>query len=158
AQKAVDLSYEAGHGLLATVAAAYDYDWNKAEKHFQLAMVDTQAPPELNMTYGSFFLIPAGRLQEAVTLMEKTVATDPLNIPLRAGLASSLMTAEMYDRAVEEARKGLEIDDRLYVSYFPLVLAYVMKGMLTEALAAAEQSYQRAPWHPRVIGILAGVL
>jgi hypothetical protein len=30
--------------------------------------------------------------------------------------------------------------------------------MMAEALAAAEKAYQMAAWHPRVIGLLAGVL
>jgi tetratricopeptide (TPR) repeat protein len=110
------------------------------------------------MAYALYFLIPAGRLQEAVTLMEKTVALDPLHVPARAMFAMCLLSAEMYDRAIDETRKGLEIDDKPYSSYIPLVLAYVMKGMMAEALAAAEKGYQIAAWHPRIIGLLAGVL
>jgi tetratricopeptide (TPR) repeat protein len=112
----------------------------------------------MNLSYASFFLIPSGRLQEAVTLMEKTVALDPLNVPLRSSFAICLMSAEMYDRAIEEARKGLEIDDRLWLPYVSLVWAYVMKGMIPEALVAAEKAYQMAAWHPRIIGTLAGLL
>ena len=33
-----------------------------------------------------------------------------------------------------------------------------MKGMMAEALAAAEKGYQIAAWNPRIIGLLAGVL
>jgi len=55
--------------------------------------------------------MPSGRLQEAVPLMEKTVALDPLHVPLRSVFAMCLLSAEMYDRAMEEARKALEIDE-----------------------------------------------
>jgi len=158
AQKAVDLSDDSAHALLAMVAAASDYDWKEVDKHFQIAMAVAHALPEMNLAYALYFLVPAGRLQEAVTLMEKTVALDPLHVPLRSSFAICLMSAEMYDRAIEEARKGLEIDERLWLPYFALVLGYVAKGMTTEALAAAEKAYQMAPWHPRVIALLAGVL
>ncbi len=158
AQKALDLFDESGHALLALVAAWYDYDWKEADKRFQMAMAATQATPEMKLAYASYFLIPAGRIQEAVTLMEKIVALDPLHVPLRGMFAIGLLSAEMYDRAIEEARKALEIDDKPYISYFPLVLAYVMKGMMAEALAAAEKGYQIAAWHPRITGLLAGVL
>ena len=77
---------------------------------------------------------------------------------LRAMFAMCLLSAEMYDRAIDEARKALEIDDKPYIPYIPLVLAYVMKGMMAEALAAAEKGYQIAAWNPRIIGLLAGVL
>jgi len=36
--------------------------------------------------------------------------------------------------------------------------AYVEKGMMAEALAAAEKAYQMAAWNPRILGLLAGVL
>ena len=158
AQKAVDLSDDSAHGLLAFVAAAFDYDWKEAERHFQIAMAATQAPPELNLTYAAHFLLPAGRLQEAVTLLEKTVVLDPLHVPVRAVFAMCLLSAEMRDRAVEEARRALEIDEHIWVPYFTLVLGYLEMGLMAEALAAAEKAYQMAAWQPRVIGLLAGVL
>jgi serine/threonine-protein kinase len=158
AQKAVDLSDDSAHGLLAFVAAAFDYDWKEAERHFQIAITATQAPPETSLSYASHFLLPAGRLQEAVTLLEKTVALDPLHVPVRAVFAMCLISAEMYDRAVEEARKALEIDEHIWVPYFTLVLGYLEMRLMAEALASAEKAYQMAGWHPRVIGLLAGVL
>jgi serine/threonine-protein kinase len=158
AQKAVDLSDDSAHGLLAYVAAAFDYDWKEAERHFQIAMAAVQAPPELNLTYAAHFLLPAGRLQEAVTLLEKTVALDPLHVPVRSVFAMCLLAAEMYDRAIEEARKALEIDEHIWAPYVTLVLGYLEMGLMAEALASAEKAYQMAGWHPRVIGLLAGVL
>jgi len=35
---------------------------------------------------------------------------------------------------------------------------YLSTGMISEALAAAEKAYQLAPWHPNVMGVLAGTL
>jgi eukaryotic-like serine/threonine-protein kinase len=158
AQKAVDLSDESSHALLAFIAAGYDYDWKEADKRFQMAMAATQATPEIKLAYANFFLIPAGRFEEAVALLEKTVALDPLHVPLRSNFANCLLSVGMYDRAIQEARKGLEIDENIWLPYYPLVNIYVAKGMMVEALAAAEKGYQHAPWNPRVIGLLAGVL
>ncbi len=107
ARRAAALSYEAGHGILAMVAAAHDHDWKAAEHQFQLALKTAQAPFELNLAYATWFLLPSGRVQEAEALMEKTVASDPLNVPLRSSFAGLLVMAEMYDRAIAEARKAL---------------------------------------------------
>lgn len=158
AQKAVDLSDDAAHSLLALIAAAYDYEWKEAEKHFRIAMAATQAPPEMTMTYATFFLTPSGRLQEAVTLMEQAAAMDPLNLVVRGHLAMCLMTAEIYDHALEEALQCLEIDENIWIPYFPLIAAYAATGMVAEGLAAAEKAYQIAGWNPRITGMLAGVL
>ncbi|MBZ5635857.1 MAG: hypothetical protein LAO55_22225 [Acidobacteriia bacterium] len=158
AQKAVDLSFDAARGLLGVVATAYDYDWKAADEQFRWAMAATTATSELSMSYATFFLAPAGRLQEAVTLMERIVASDPLNVPVRSNLSLCLLSAEMYDRAIQEAHKGLEIDENFWFAYVALAAGYLMKGMIAEALVAAERAHQHAPWHARVIGLLAGLL
>ena len=154
----MDLGDDAAHALLGTIAATYDYDWKEAEREFLLAMTAVQTVPEYGMTYALFFLMPAGRIHEAVTVMEKAVESDPLNAPVRSSFAACLMSAELYDRAIEEARKGLEIDENLWIPYQALIMSYLMKNMVPEALAAAERAYELAPWHPRIIGLLAGTL
>jgi TolB-like protein/predicted Ser/Thr protein kinase len=157
ARKAVDLGDDAAHALLGTIAATYDYDWKEAEREFLLATTAVQTV-EYGAIHASFFLIPAGRIHEAVTLAEKIVESDPLNAPIRSVLAACFMSAELYDRAIEEARKGLEINEHLFIPYQALIMSYLMKNMLPEALAAAERAYQLAPWNPRIIGLLAGSL
>jgi len=158
ARKAVELGTGAAHALLGTIAATYDYDWKEAEREFLLAMTAVQTVPEYGLTYASFFLTPMGRIYEALTVLEKAVESDPLNAPVRSSFAASLMSAELYDRAIEEARKGLEINEILWLPYQALIVSYLMKNMIAEALTEAEKAYQLAPWHPRVIGLLAGVL
>jgi TolB-like protein/predicted Ser/Thr protein kinase len=158
ARKAVELGDDAAHALLGTIAATYDYDWKEAEREFLMAMTAVQTVPEYGTTYASFFLIPAGRIHEAVAVLEKAVESDPLNAPVRSSLASCLMCAELYDRAIEEARQGLEINENLWIPYQTLTMSYLMKNMVAEALAAAERAYELAPWNPRIIGLLAGSL
>jgi TolB-like protein/Flp pilus assembly protein TadD/predicted Ser/Thr protein kinase len=157
AGKAVDLADTSSHALLAMVAAGYEYDWKETKRQFQLALTPP-APAEVTATYAAFFLVPVGRYREAIDLMEKVVASDPLNIIFRFNLSVFLMAAGKYDRAIEEARKGLEIDESAWIALVPLVFSFFMKGMLAEALAAAERAHQLAPWHPRMIGQLAGIL
>jgi serine/threonine-protein kinase len=158
ARKGVDLGDDAAHALLGTVAATYDYDWKEAEREFLMATTAVQTAPEYGLTYASFFLLPSGRIREAIATLEKAVESDPLNAPVRSSFAACLMSAELYDRAIEEARKGLELDDNLWIPYQALVVSYLMKNMVAEALAAAERAYERAPWNPRIIGLLAGSL
>jgi TolB-like protein/predicted Ser/Thr protein kinase len=158
ARKAVELGADEAHALLGTIAATYDYDWKEAEREFLLALTAMQTVPEYSLTHASFFLLPSGRIREAVTTLEKAVESDPLNVPVRSSYAACLMSAELYDRAIEEARKGLEIDENVWIPYQTLIPSYLIKNMVAEALAAAEKAYQLAPWHPRVIGLLAGIL
>ena len=154
----MDLGTDAAHALLGTIAATYDYDWKEAEREFLLATTAVQTVQEYGMTYALFFLMPTGRIHEAVTVMEKAVESDPLNAPVRSSLAAGLMSAEIYDRAIEEARKGLEIDEDLWIPYQSLIMSYLMKNMVPEALAAAEKSIPAGFLAPTVIGLFAGTL
>jgi Flp pilus assembly protein TadD len=44
------------------------------------------------------------------------------------------------------------------VVFFVAAENYALRGMFAEALSAAEKAYQLAPWHPRLVGLLAGIL
>jgi len=158
ARKAVDLGDEAAHALLGAVAAAYDYDWKEAEREFVRATKAVQTLPEYGLIYALCFLMPSGRIQEAIATLERTVTDDPLHVPTRACLGGALMFAGLYDRAIEEANKGLEIDEKNWIPHQFLALTYLMKNMVPEALAAADKAYDLAPWNPRVVGLLAGTL
>src|SRR5689334_3467349 len=158
AKKAVDLGEGVAHGLLGAVAAAYDYNWKEAENEFLLAAQAIQTLPEYNLTYATFFLVPSGRMQEAIAMLERMVISDPLFVPLRAAFTNTLMCVELYDRAIAEVRKALEIDEKHWLPNWSLALIYLMKDMIPEALAAAERAYEGARWNPRIVGLLAGTL
>ena len=158
AQKAVDLGEGVAHCLLGYVAAGYDYNWTEAETEFRLGAQALQTIPEYGLIYANYFLVPMGRMQEAIAMLEGIVTSDPLFIPLRAGFAHTLLCAKLYDRAIAEAHKALELDEKHWLPNLSLALIYLMKEMIPEALAATERAYEGAPWNPRIIGLLAGIL
>ena len=55
-------------------------------------------------------LSPAGRINEAVEMLEKMVESDPLNLRSRSALGTRTI-AGAYDRANNELRKVQEIDE-----------------------------------------------
>ncbi len=158
ARKAVDLGDEAAHALLGAVATAYDYDWKEAEREFVRATKAVQTIPEYGVIYSICFLIPSGRIQEAIAILERSVTADPLYVPIRGSLGGVFIYAGLYDRAIGEANKGLEIDEKNWFPHQFLAVTYLLKNMIPEALGAAERAYDLAPWNPRMVGLLAGTL
>jgi tetratricopeptide (TPR) repeat protein len=66
--------------------------------------------------------------------------------------------AEMHERAIEEARQALEINENMWAAHFFMSQSYLLRGMLAEARAAAEKARQLAPGFAMTVGLLAGIL
>jgi serine/threonine protein kinase len=152
----LDPSEPRAHALLGAVAAVYDYHWDAAAEEFLLATSGSELPG-VRQCYASFFLIPSGRFHEAVEEIERELKQDPLNVAYRAFQAHHLNWAGLYDRAIKEARAALEIENH-WLPHYAMAENYAARGMLTEALAAAECARELAPWNVRVAGVLAAIL
>jgi len=160
AMKALELrpSTPTAHALLGGIAAGYDYDWEGAAEQFKLAGASVSLQPEVHFWHAMFYLSPLGHFEEAIGVGAKVLAQDPLNVPLRATQAVMLLAAEMYEPAIDEARKALALDSRNSLSYVVIALSRFFQGKLTEAREAAEENVRLSPWHPGAIGCLAGLL
>jgi len=64
----------------------------------------------------------------------------------------------MYELAVVEARKALELDDRIYVAHWVIALSYFFQGKRVDAQEPAEEAFRLAPWSVAIVGTLAGLL
>ena len=160
AQHALDLSPSdpGPNFLVGSIAAAIDYNWDEAATRFHAALATASVAPDVRWAYASLYLQPLGRFEEAVAEMQREVDHDPLNVAWRSVLASHLTHAERYDEAIETATGAIEIDPSHWVPYFNLAEAYASAGRFAEAIAAAEQAHQTAPWQAMSTGLLAGLL
>jgi len=160
AQKALELlpSEPMAHVVLGAIAAFHDYDWKQAEEQFGLAMASESPSPSVHATYAHYYLRPLGRFEEAIQEGAKAIAQDPLNARLRGPQLITLVCAEMYEPAIVEARKSLELDDRTPLPHEMIAVSYFLQGKLAEAREPAEEAFRIGPWNPVVVGFLAGLL
>jgi serine/threonine protein kinase/Tfp pilus assembly protein PilF len=158
ALKAVELApaEPRAHAVLGAIAALYERDWEKGREQFQLALAARQVPPEVRFRYAVFYLLPLGRVREAVDSIERAVEQDPLNVVFRGAFAM-VLSSESPDRAVAEARKAIEIDQRHWLPYYAMSMNHFRLGELPEARRLAERSATAAPWMPLPKGLLAGL-
>jgi serine/threonine-protein kinase len=160
AEKALDLdpTLADAHAMVGAVAAMYDYDWAEAERRFRLAMAAVPAPAFARLFYANYYLLPLGRGREASEEMERVIEADPLNVLYRSLLGLCLHAGGMGERASAELRRGLQIEGNHWTIHLVACWNYVSRGILAEALDAAEHAYRLAPWQSQTIGMLAGTV
>lgn len=160
AWKALELlpSEPIAHAVLGAIAAAHDYDWQEADEQFRLARASDSVPPSVHHMYAGSYLSPLGRFGEALQLMEKVIAQDPLNMLYHGRQQIVLLFAEMYERAIIEAQKVLEFDERHIAAHSLIALAHFFQGKLADAREWAEEAFRRTPLNPLAVGLLAGLL
>lgn len=160
AQKALELdpALPEAQASLGVGLATYEYDWKKSEQFFKLAMAGDSVSAMVRWCYAFYYLMPLGRLNEAVNELERALEADPLNVGMRIGLINGLHTAGLDNRAISEANKVLEFDKNKWNVHLVLARIFAFRGQLSEALTAAEKAYQLASWNSRVIAVLAAVL
>jgi serine/threonine-protein kinase len=154
----LDSSDPGPHFLLASVAAAYEYDWKVARELFETGIAGPSTSPEAHWAYASLYLHPLGRHDEAVAHMERAVERDPVNPTWRAVLASHMTAAGRPDDAIRQAKEALEIDVAIPTGYVTLGEAYIFMERWEDAAAVLEQGHRLFPQDGLSAGLLAGTL
>jgi len=140
------------YAVLCFVASTYDYDWEEAEKQSRLA-ADASANSPWAMSLASVRHLPLGQYDESVQEAEAEIAQDPLNANPRIGLLAALCGAGSYERAIEEARRAIEIiSEQHWGIHFYHGFAYAYQGKFAEAREPFERAFQLAPWHWMAMG------
>jgi len=143
-----------------------------ARRYAQQALELTPAEPRANAVLGAvateqvssgvrfrcglFYLVPLGRLREALDHIESAVKQDPLNVLFR-GMFALILGSESPDRAAVEARKAIEIDERHWLPHYAMSMNHFRRGELPQALPFAERSVQAMASIPLPAGLLAGL-
>jgi TolB-like protein/Tfp pilus assembly protein PilF len=160
AQRALELdpSLPEAHAILCGVAAAYDYNWQEAERRFTLVIASDAASPWALSFLGGVYLLALGRRKEAAEQQERAVQGDPLHPTIRVSIAMCLGTAGRYAEAEAHLRQILDWDPNFASAYSYLASLYAARRMFVEALPFVEKAYSLAPWGPLVTGVYAGLL
>jgi tetratricopeptide (TPR) repeat protein len=147
------------HGISGVVAACCDYDWPKANQHFEQAISGRGATDaEVRWSYAKFYLMPRGRHAEAIDLMRLCVREDPLNIAFLGAYLDCLNTGGLYEDALTLIKRIDEIYPAYWIRHLYEAETRIFTGDLERARASAEEARRQAPWHSRANGLLAAVL
>jgi len=153
----VDPTLPEAHAILG-VCHGIDYEWGEAESRWRVAMSRAPDSRDIRFWYGNHYLLPIGRVAEAVDAMTWGLELDPLNLLYRHHLAVGLRHAGRLEQAEAELRKVLEIDETFTLALDTLGAVCAQQGRFDEALMLTERAYALMPSLSQTVGQLAALL
>jgi TolB-like protein/Flp pilus assembly protein TadD len=141
ARRAVELDGSDGeaHSALAEIVGALHYDWTSVGRHLHRAAELNPASHRIRMSAAYSYLLPQGRVAEALTQLDPVVEEDPL-LPLGHSLrAGVLYHGEDFAAVEKPALRALALDPNLPHALQVLSWAYGFQGRHEEALARSNQ-------------------
>jgi eukaryotic-like serine/threonine-protein kinase len=153
----VDPALPEAHALLGVCAGSFGHDWIGAEREWRLAMAREPISRDVRLWYGNHYLLPIGRLAEAVETMASALPEDPLNLVYRHHYARGLRHLGRLDEAEAELRGVLDLDANFPWALETLGAVCAQQGNSEEALALTERAHVATPWSYTVVGQLAAL-
>ena len=154
----VDPALPEAHALLGVCAGCFGHDWIGAEHEWRLAMAREPISRDVRFWYGNHYLLPIGRVAEAVETMARGLQDDPLNLLYRHHYARGLRHLGRLDEAEAELRGVLDIDPDFPWALETFGAVCAQQGNSQEALAVTERAHAVTPWSYTVMGQLAALL
>ena len=155
----IDPTLPEAHALRGVWAGGYDnYDWREAEQHWRVAMGGDRVSSHVHFWYGHHYLLPLGRLDDALGEMAKGLEGDPINLLYRHHFAVGLRSIGRIDEAESELRRVLELDEHFAMAVGTLGAVCAQQGRFEEALALSERAHSLSPWSNMIVGQLAALL
>ena len=153
----VDPGLPEAHALLGVCAGCFAHDWIGAEREWQLAMTREPMSRDVRFWYGNHYLLPVGRVAEAVETMGRALEEDPLNLLYRHIYARGLRHLGRLDAAEAELRGILDVDANFPWALETLGAVCAQQGNSEEALVFTERAHVVTPWSYTVAGQLAAL-
>ena len=153
----VDPALPEAHALLGVCAGGFSHDWIGAEREWRLAMAHEPISRDVQFWYGNHYLLPIGRVAEAVETMARALEEDRLNLLYRHLYARGLRHLGRLDEAESELRGLLDLDANFPWALETLGAVYAQQGRSEEAHTVSERAHVVTPWSYTVMGQLAAL-
>lgn len=134
----LDDSLADAYNAEAAVKLYYNRDWSAAERLFRRGIERNPNSAEIRHHYAVCLLL-FGRNEEALAEMNRATELDPLALRNNFDRAKLFFTLRQFDRAIDQSRKTLELQDFAAVHEW-LGNVYAQKGRLKEAVAEWSKS------------------
>jgi TolB-like protein/DNA-binding winged helix-turn-helix (wHTH) protein/Tfp pilus assembly protein PilF len=138
---ALDNSLGEAHTSLAFALDLYGWDWEAAETEYKLAIKLSPGYATAHLWY-AWHLILMGRNSEGLIELRKAESLDPLSLIISADIADALCIAHLFDEAVQQSNKTLQMDPNFAIGHYELGQAFEQKQMHDEAAAEFQKAIE----------------
>src|SRR5579864_5306472 len=143
--KALDMdpSLAEAHSTLATIRDVFDRDWPSAEREYKRAIELSPNSSAAHEMY-SGYLAEMGKTSEGIAEAKRAQELDPLSVRANSMVCWKFYFARQYDRAIETARKTLELDSDYMPAHWCAGMSYDGLANFAEALRELHKSVSLA--------------
>jgi Tfp pilus assembly protein PilF len=120
------------HTVLAAEAISYERDWDKAEAEFKRAIELNPSFPTAHQWY-SHLLGFQRRFDEGWAEITRALELSPLSLIINTNVADGFYYMGKLDKAIEQAKKVIEMDENFEVVYPTLIQASLWASRHEEA-------------------------
>lgn len=142
------------HALLGQFHKTVDYNWREVEREMALALQLDSTSALVRLRYALSWLMPQGRMEEAVAETEYALQLDPLSLFVRLIRVVMLLISYQHERALEAARQLLELDPAAYWAHLAMGSIYRDQGLLDNAVSAHRRAAQASGGTSAMLGWL----
>jgi eukaryotic-like serine/threonine-protein kinase len=139
---AIDSNLAEPRACLAAVLVANDWNWEEAQREFNVAISLGPVDALLRDWYCGFFLVPQGLVKEAIAIAHQRLDLDPLSPPVNASLGWFYFLDRQLEQATAQARTAIELSPQDLEPYWTLGLSNLGLDRVPEAI----QSFEGARW------------
>ncbi len=150
----IDPTLAETHSLLGQFRQKVDYTWPEVQREMMLAVEMDPSSPLARIRYAVSYLLPQGRLKEAISQVERALEFDPLSWLAHFWLSTFLWLDRDYERGMREARFFQELDLENYMGPFEIASIYREQGMFEEAVACQRRAVELSHGQPGMLGWL----
>jgi TolB-like protein/Flp pilus assembly protein TadD len=156
ANTAIELDNTCGeaHCAMGWITLSYDWDWQKAKQSFEQSIDLT---PNFSRSHQglAFYLLIAGRFDEAIEMMQTAVKLDPLSPNLNNSLACVYMYCGRIERAIELHKEALKLDPFHLDTLSDLARTYLVMSRYADAVKSIEDALNHHERTPSLVASLA---
>ena len=134
------------HISMGTIKLRYEWNWGEAEEQFKRAIELDPDRAAAHFSYANLLMI-TGRFEEAIRETKRAKELDPFNPVAVMSLGRAYYRARQFDEAINYFKQVLaENPNNQSSSEYVLGYAYLMKGMLKEAITTFESVSVKKKW------------
>ena len=139
---ALDPNHGEAQAAVGIAAIWMDRDWTAGEGFFRRAVSLAPASARVHELYGLLFLLGTGRLDEALSELDRAVELDPLSALYAGNRGRVLTCSRRFADAEASCRKGLALDPGQLLVQIELTYALLFQGKFDEAVAVARRAIE----------------